>query len=122
MEDVAPDFKPESLQQIGTYAWRVAFNKVRMWQMTEYTKIVLLDSDGLVLKNMDFLLDFPDKAGANDQAEDYGKTYRNLNTGVFIAKPNPAMYERFRKWVDTVPPNSGILRLSEQGGEIRLYR
>jgi alpha-N-acetylglucosamine transferase len=88
---------------------------VAMWKMTEFSKIVLMDYDGVVLKNMDFLLDFPDKAGSNDQAEDYGKSFRNLNTGVLVARPNPTIYQRYVEWVSKVQPDSGVLRLSEQG-------
>lgn len=36
------------------------YSKFRLWQLTDYDKIIFIDSDLLILRNMDFLFDLPE--------------------------------------------------------------
>nr|XP_024370263.1 putative UDP-glucuronate:xylan alpha-glucuronosyltransferase 3 [Physcomitrium patens] len=57
------------------------YSKFRLWQITEYDKIVFIDSDLLVLRNIDFLFQLPEiSATGNDQ--------NRFNSGVMVIEPS----------------------------------
>jgi alpha-N-acetylglucosamine transferase len=73
------------------------FAKVRLWQLTQYEKIIFVDADALVLKNIDRLFDYPEFSAAPNVYETLADFHR-LNSGVFVAQPSErtfaAMLER----------------------------
>ena len=62
------------------------FAKLRLWQLTEYDKIVFLDADTLVLRSIDRLFDYPEFSAAPNVYEGL-EDFHRLNSGVFVAKP-----------------------------------
>ncbi|KDP23521.1 hypothetical protein JCGZ_23354 [Jatropha curcas] len=62
------------------------YSKLRIWQLTDYDKIIFIDSDIVVLKNMDKLFTFPQlSASGND------KTL--FNSGVMVVEPSKCIFE-----------------------------
>ncbi len=73
------------------------FVKLRLWELEQFEKIVFLDSDTLVIHNIDRLFEYPEFAAAPNLYESLADFHR-LNSGVFVAKPSrrtfDAMFER----------------------------
>lgn len=71
----------------GFEHWNYTFDKLLLWGMTEYDKIVFLDSDMLVLDNIDNLFDYPDFS-AVQAGYCQNKTWTRLNSGTIVIEPN----------------------------------
>ncbi|QFS82545.1 Glycosyl transferase family 8 [Roseivivax sp. THAF40] len=67
------------------------FAKLRLWQLP-YERVVFLDADTLVLRNLDKLFDYPEFCAAPNVYEGLGDFHR-MNSGVFTARPDPATFE-----------------------------
>lgn len=67
------------------------FAKLRLWQLTEYTSVVFIDADALMLKNCDRLFDYPEFCAAPNVYESLADFHR-LNSGVFTARPSEATF------------------------------
>ncbi|AES59449.1 UDP-glucuronate:xylan alpha-glucuronosyltransferase 2 isoform X2 [Medicago truncatula] len=64
----------------GTYN-EYNYSKFRLWQLTDYEKIIFIDSDILVLRNLDILFNFPQmSATGNDQSI--------FNSGIMVIEPS----------------------------------
>ncbi|KAH7276757.1 hypothetical protein KP509_39G020600 [Ceratopteris richardii] len=57
------------------------YSKLRLWQLTSYQKIVFLDSDTLVLRNIDFLFEAEELSAS-------GNSRTVFNSGVMVIEPN----------------------------------
>lgn len=68
------------------------FAKLRLWQMTDYTSVVFLDADTLVLQNIDTLFDYPQFCAAPNVYEGLADFHR-MNSGVFTARPSTETYD-----------------------------
>ncbi len=66
------------------------FVKLRLWQLP-YRRVVFLDADTLVLRNIDRLFDYPEFSAAPNVYESLAD-FRRLNSGVFTARPDPATF------------------------------
>lgn len=67
------------------------FVKLRLWQMEEYARVVFIDADALVLRNIDRLFDYPEFSAAPNVYESLADFHR-LNSGVFVARPSAATF------------------------------
>lgn len=67
------------------------FAKLRLWQMTEYQRVVFIDADALVIQNCDRLFEYPEFCAAPNVYESLGDFHR-LNSGVFTARPSEATF------------------------------
>ncbi|MEO1112676.1 MAG: glycosyltransferase [Pseudomonadota bacterium] len=76
------------------------FVKLRLWQLTDYERVVFIDADALVLKNCDRLFDYPEFCAAPNVYESL-EDFHRLNSGVFTARPNLATYDRMMEMLDT---------------------
>ncbi len=68
------------------------FVKLRLWQLTDYKRVVFLDADAIVVKNIDDLF----KRNEFDAAPNLYETMEDmnrLNSGVFVARPDLATYD-----------------------------
>ena len=74
------------------------FIKLRLWQL-EYSRVVFLDADTLVLRNIDRLFHYPEFSAAPNVYESLAD-FRRLNSGVFTARPNAATFERMMNALD----------------------
>lgn len=75
------------------------FCKLELWKLEDYGKIVFLDADSLVVKPIDMLFGFPEFAGAPNLYETLADFHR-LNSGVFVAEPSRATYDRMIERLD----------------------
>lgn len=76
------------------------FVKLRLWQLTEYEKVVFLDADTLALADLDPLFDYPEFAAAPNVYESLAD-FTRLNSGVFVARPSLATFEAMLTALDT---------------------
>ena len=67
------------------------FAKLRLWQL-DYSRVVFIDADALVLKNVDRLFDYPEFSAAPNVYESVADFHR-LNSGVFTARPSAATFD-----------------------------
>ena len=75
------------------------FCKLALWRLTEYRRVVFLDADTLVVKNIDKLLGYPEFCGAPNLYETLADMHR-LNSGVFVAAPDSATYDAMLERLD----------------------
>ncbi|SFR08485.1 glycosyltransferase [Poseidonocella sedimentorum] len=74
------------------------FAKLRLWQL-DYDRVVFLDADTLVLRNIDALFDYPEFCAAPNVYESLGDFHR-MNSGVFTARPDPETFARMLTRLD----------------------
>ncbi len=74
------------------------FAKLRLWQL-DYDRVVFLDADTLVLRNIDRLFDYPEFCAAPNVYENLGDFHR-LNSGVFTARPSRATFDAMMARLD----------------------
>ncbi|MDQ3560393.1 MAG: glycosyltransferase family 8 protein [Pseudomonadota bacterium] len=75
------------------------FCKLELWKLEDYGKIVFLDADSVVVKPIDTLFDFPEFSGAPNVYQELADFHR-LNSGVFVAEPSRATYDRLMEKLD----------------------
>jgi alpha-N-acetylglucosamine transferase len=66
LRDVEPIANPTSGALLAFSRFAMVYTKLRAWELTDVTRLVLLDADTLVLKNVDDLFDRPGFAAAPD--------------------------------------------------------
>jgi lipopolysaccharide biosynthesis glycosyltransferase len=79
------------------------FNKLHLWSLVEYDKVIYLDSDNLITDNIDQLLDLNLTSGNQiGVTRDYfgTKFVEGFNMGVFLIHPKIEEYLRLRKLLD----------------------
>ena len=79
---------PQCMIYWGNY--RIGINKIQMWQFVSYEKIVFLDSDMLILRNIDELFDLDELHAVSEKGEAYrdpGKLTA-LNSGTLVVEPS----------------------------------
>jgi alpha-N-acetylglucosamine transferase len=67
------------------------FAKLRLWQLTEYERVVFLDADTLMVRNCDKLFGYPEFCAAPNVYESLADFHR-MNAGVFVARPSDATF------------------------------
>lgn len=75
------------------------FQKLRLWALEDYDRLVFLDADVVVVKNIDRLFGYPDFAAAPNLYENLADFHR-LNSGVFTATPSKARLEAMLEALD----------------------
>lgn len=63
------------------------FAKLRLWELTQYERIVFIDADAIVLRNIDCLFGYPEFCAAPNVYEGL-QDFHRLNSGVFVATPS----------------------------------
>lgn len=76
------------------------FVKLRLWQMTEYAKVIFIDADALVLRDVDVLFDYPEFSAAPNVYESLAD-FTRLNSGVFVARPSEETFRAMLARLDT---------------------
>ncbi|KAH9320929.1 hypothetical protein KI387_015568 [Taxus chinensis] len=77
------------------------YSKFRLWKLTDYDKIIFIDSDLLILRNLDFLFDLP-------QISATGNSRFVFNSGMMVIEPSNCTFRllmRHRK--DIISYNGG---------------
>ncbi|MBQ8628670.1 MAG: hypothetical protein IJ421_04250 [Prevotella sp.] len=73
--------------------WCYTFDKLLLWGMTMYEKIVFLDSDMIVLKNIDELFECQDMSAVQAGRFLYPDWVR-LNSGCVVFSPSKTIFNR----------------------------
>lgn len=84
--------------------WSIAWNKLRAYQFTEFSKLVFLDSDMIVMRDITEMLTFPDFSSAPGHTEPC-ETHHGINGGVLIFSPNNKTYSELMAFAEN-PPSS----------------
>ncbi|XP_011625865.1 UDP-glucuronate:xylan alpha-glucuronosyltransferase 2 [Amborella trichopoda] len=87
------------------YAKKEAYNewnytKLRLWQLLGYHKVVFIDSDIIVLKNLDVLFGFPQISAISNNAW-------RFNSGMMLIKPSNCTFNMFMENIDEIVPYNG---------------
>lgn len=80
------------------------YSKLRIWQLTEYDKVIFIDSDFLVLKNMDDFFVYPQLSAAPND-------FTLFNSGLMIIEPSKCMFEELMRRVSI----TGAYNKGDQG-------
>jgi alpha-N-acetylglucosamine transferase len=75
------------------------FAKLRLWELTDYRRVVFLDADTLVVRGIDRLFGYPEFAAAPNVYESLAD-FRRMNSGVFVAEPSVATFGRMLATLD----------------------
>jgi len=79
------------------------FAKLRLWQMEEYERVVFIDADAIVIRNIDRLFGYPEFSAAPNVYAGLADFHR-LNSGVFVAAPSQATFDAMLERLDA--PNA----------------
>lgn len=97
--------------------WNRTFDKLMIWSLEEFEKVVCLDSDMQIIRNIDYLFDSPHMSAViADQWNEPGLD--KLNSGLIVIKPNIKEFEGLKEvW------ESGQIKLNNVGDQdvIRAY-
>lgn len=75
------------------------FAKLRLWQLTDYDRVVYLDADTVVMQNVDILFEYPEFAAAPNVYQTLADFHR-LNSGVFTARPSRQTFDAMMAALD----------------------
>lgn len=73
--------------------WRDTLFKLRVFSLKQFSKIVFLDSDMIVLKNIDHLFDSLHMSAVASGAVLHSDWENQLNSGLMVIEPNEKEYE-----------------------------
>ena len=76
------------------------FCKLRLWEYEEFDRIVFLDADTIVVRDITKLFRYPEFAAAPNLYESLEDMHR-LNSGVFVAEPSYKTFETMLERLDT---------------------
>ena len=72
--------------------WNETFFKLNIANLTQFEKIVFLDSDMLILKNIDHLFSFP-SISATIGGKSAHPEWMEFNSGIMVVEPSAYLYE-----------------------------
>lgn len=99
-----------------SHRWFPTYSKLNVFDQTQYDKIVYLDADMLILRNIDELFKYPHMSAVIAGGMLPGKSARrHLNSGIFVFEPSHELFE------DMVGKIGKIEKL-EPGGSINKPR
>lgn len=81
--------------------WREAFRKLIIFKLTQFDKVIFLDSDTIMVKNMDHLFDMPMLTCTgryNSKSDDV----KALLSGMFVCDPNLEDYNKILTTISNV--------------------
>ncbi|WOK97670.1 hypothetical protein Cni_G06378 [Canna indica] len=103
---VAAGWLPRQIERIrnpraqrGTYN-EYNYSKLRLWQLTEYHKVVFVDADILVLRNLDLLFHFPQISAAGNDGVIF-------NSGIMVIEPSNCTFRALMERRDDVVSYNG---------------
>lgn len=103
---IQPKFTPpaEIIANISQKRWVNTFEKLQTFDLVELEKVVLLDSDMLILRNIDHLFSYPHLSAAKGSGDLKGYEHWVLfNTGLLVINPALGLGEKiFGTWQSVV--------------------
>ncbi|KAK9671991.1 hypothetical protein RND81_12G068300 [Saponaria officinalis] len=86
------------------------YSKLRVWQLTEYDKVMFIDSDFIVLQNIDHFFDYPQfSAGPKDKWL--------FNSGIMVLEPSECFFRTLMSKRDPIMMSSIEDGVSYNGGD-----
>nr|GEW84153.1 UDP-glucuronate:xylan alpha-glucuronosyltransferase 2 isoform X1 [Tanacetum cinerariifolium] len=76
------------------------YTKLRLWQLTDYHKIIFIDSDIIVLRNLDHLFSYPQLAAKSDHDSIF-------NSGVMVIEPSNCTFMHFTQRMNEIISYNG---------------
>ncbi|KAI3673018.1 hypothetical protein L6452_39126 [Arctium lappa] len=76
------------------------YSKFRLWQLTDYDKIIFIDSDILVLRNLDIIFNFP-------QMSAVGNDNSIFNSGIMVIEPSNCTFKHFMEQTNEIVSYNG---------------
>lgn len=95
----------ENLKLLGRPELDVTFTKLNTWELVQYSKVVFLDADTLVVQNIDVLFDSDEFSACPDIGWP-----DCFNSGVFVCQPSLDTHKRLMDFA--------VLHGSFDGGEM----
>ena len=89
----------KTIQPVFARNWALTFSKFEAFKMTEYDKIILVDADIMIKKNLDHLFEYPHLTSALDG--EYFNVWPDsprFNAGLMVIKPDVDEYEKIIKF------------------------
>ncbi|XP_020701336.1 putative UDP-glucuronate:xylan alpha-glucuronosyltransferase 3 [Dendrobium catenatum] len=76
------------------------YSKFRLWQLTEYDKIIFIDADLLILRNIDFLFAMPEVTAIGNNATLF-------NSGVMVIEPSNCTFHMLMDHINEIESYNG---------------
>jgi len=108
VEKIYYDGPGEVLSRYKNSSWKM-FTKLNIWKHTDYDKLVYLDADTLILKNIDKLFEYDELAAVNGGSE--GLKYFGIEGGILVIKPN---IQTYNKLIKALGSGQYDIRMSDQ--------
>ncbi|XP_026664278.2 UDP-glucuronate:xylan alpha-glucuronosyltransferase 1-like isoform X2 [Phoenix dactylifera] len=102
----AAGWKVRTIQRIrNPKAQRDAYNewnysKFRLWQLTDYDKIIFIDADMIILRNIDFLFTMPEITATENNATLF-------NSGVMVIEPSNCTFQLLMEHINEIESYNG---------------
>jgi len=80
--------------------WNDLFTKIRLWELTDYNKIVFLDSDCLILHSIDFFFSYPELSATQRWSRNV-ILWDGWNGHLFVLTPSKATFDNMVKLMNT---------------------
>jgi len=78
--------------QFENHRWGLAWNKLRAFTFTDFGRLVFLDSDMMIMRDVSEMVTFPDFSTAPGQSVPC-ETHHGINGGVLIFRPNITLFD-----------------------------
>ncbi|KAB1220955.1 putative UDP-glucuronate:xylan alpha-glucuronosyltransferase 3 [Morella rubra] len=76
------------------------YGKFSLWQLIDYDKIIFMDADPLILRNIDFLFEMLEISATGNNAT-------LLNSGVMVIEPSNCTFQLLKKHINEIVSNNG---------------
>ncbi|KAL8216229.1 hypothetical protein R6Q57_023066 [Mikania cordata] len=76
------------------------YSKLRLWQLTDYDKVIFIDSDIVVLRNLDVVFSFP-------QMSAVGNDNSIFNSGIMVIEPSNCTFMHFMQQTEEIISYNG---------------
>eukprot|EP01099_Mayorella_cantabrigiensis_P005999 TRINITY_DN4912_c0_g6_i1.p1 TRINITY_DN4912_c0_g6~~TRINITY_DN4912_c0_g6_i1.p1 ORF type:complete len:248 (-),score=30.22 TRINITY_DN4912_c0_g6_i1:194-937(-) len=101
--------------------WKKAFTKIRIWSMVQFTRLIWIDSDFLILKNLDDLFNATKYPLSEDfhiyvlpDLIDCEQESPFLNSGLMVIEPNISIFEAFITKANKLSPQGKPIYPNDQ--------
>ncbi|XP_075498377.1 UDP-glucuronate:xylan alpha-glucuronosyltransferase 1-like isoform X1 [Primulina tabacum] len=76
------------------------YSKFRLWQLTDYDKIIFIDADLIILRNIDFLFGMPEISAT-------GNNGTLFNSGVMVIEPSNSTFQLLMDHINEIESYNG---------------
>lgn len=106
----------ESISYVGENKvdyWNETLFKLNIFDLTQFSKICYLDSDMIVLHNLDHLFSYPSLA-AVPAGKELHNDWDDLNSGIMIIEPNHNTFQNLLEIIDCVAEQKANVGFGDQ--------